>query len=295
MGMLKYVKQKVEDMKRKAEKRRLTLMDTGACLKVPVLCVMIFGLTAISLCGCEKISGGKNIFQEENILDGEDLQDEEKREVSTVGENTELAEEAENGGAKTVGKPYVDMLEKKSEEDIRAYFEAVPTEPAAMKENGYVILQWDEVINLDRYWSFEERYLSGEPADLILVQYTEDEIPYFDYLYFTGSNVVHFRKLPDGEDSSPIDADEFAPEVNNAEKIASDENTADKIASDAKIYETYDYLHTFVQRAEERDRYKTLVLSNEKDLTYQEFETLFYQEEPTVKTEFVASFFYVED
>ena len=252
-------------MKKKVEKRKNVLKDTGACLKYPVLCVMIWGLAALSLCGCGKLSGGKNFFQKENRTVTDNPENEDKKEVSVVGENSVLAEETENDGAQTVEKPYADMLEKKSEEDIRAYFEAVATEPAAMKENGYVILQWDQVINLDRYWKFEERYLAGQPADLILVQYTEDELPYFDYLYFTGSNVVHFRKQ----------VGEIAPEEN--------------------CYETYDYLHTFVQRAEERDRYKTLVLSNQKDLTYQEFETLFYQEEPMVKTEFIASFFYVED
>ena len=264
-SMLKKINREIDIMKKKVEKRKNVLKDTGACLKYPVLCVMIWGLAVLSLCGCGKLSGGKNVFQKENRTVADTPENEERKEVSAVGENSVLAEKTENDGAQTAEKPYADMLEKKSEEDIRAYFEAVATEPAAMKENGYVILQWDQVINLDRYWEFEERYLAGQPADLILVQYTEDELPYFDYLYFTGSNVVHFRKQ----------VGEIAPEEN--------------------CYETYDYLHTFVQRAEERDRYKTLVLSNQKDLTYQEFETLFYQEEPMVKTEFIASCFYVED
>ena len=246
-------------------KRKLSLIKVDTHFRVPVLCVMIWGLAVLSLCGCGKLSGGMNVFQKENRTVADNPENEDKKQVSEAAENSVLAEETENDGAQTVEKPYADMLEKKSEEDIRAYFEAADTEPAAMKENGYVILQWDQVINLDRYWEFEERYLAGQPADLILVQYTEDELPYFDYLYFTGSNVVHFRKQ----------VGEIAPEEN--------------------CYETYDYLHNFVQRAEERDRYKTLVLSNQKDLTYQEFETLFYQEEPMVKTEFIASFFYVED
>ncbi len=284
MSMLQHLKQEADYRKRKVEKRRPSFMDTGACFKVPVLCVLILGLTALSLCGCGKLSGGKNLFQEENEI-GKEILQKEKTEVSTEGENSGLVEEAESDDVINAGKPYADMLEQKSEEDIRAYFEAVPTESDAMKEKNYVILQWDEVINLDRYWSFEERYLAGEPADLILVQYTEDEIPYFDYLYFTGSDMVHFRKIVEQEDSSRSEAD----------IVASEANQTSEIASDANVYQTYDYLHTFVQRAEERDRYKTLVLSNEKDLTYQEFETLFYQEDATVETEFIASFFYVEE
>lgn len=289
-GMLKYIIQKVESMKektekRKTEKRRLSFMDAGTLKRVPALCVLIPGLAVISLCGCEKISDGKNIFQEENRSATDNQQSLDEGDVSAA-ETDGVVEEVGNDEEITVSKPYVDMLEKKAEEDIKSYFETVSTEPATMKENGYVILQWDEVLNLERYWSFEERYLAGEPADLILVQYTEEEFPYFDYLFFTGSNVVHFRKFPDGGDKSP----------SAAEVIASEGSAADEVAPEnLSQYETYDYLHTFVQRAEERDRYKTLVLSNEKDLTYQEFETLFYQEEPSVETSFVASFFYVEE
>ena len=183
-SMLKKINREIYIMKKKVEKRKNVLKDTGVCLKYPVLCVMIWGLAVLSLCGCGKLSGGKNVFQKENRTVADTPENEERKEVSAVGENSVLAEETENDGAQTVEKPYADMLEKKSEEDIRAYFEAVATEPAAMKENGYVILQWDQVINLDRYWEFEERYLAGQPADLILVQYTEDELPYFDYLYF---------------------------------------------------------------------------------------------------------------
>lgn len=220
------------------------------------------------------VSGCGNKISEGNIFD-HSADNQEQIEVLTENEEPLQSDgiEDEPDGENEVNDPllkepltYHDYLVQKDAPNVLDYFNREAGDLPYLKDKGYVIIRWDEVLNLERYWLFEYRYHNGLPADLVLVQYTDEEEPIFDYLYYDGKEVLHVRDFT---------------------KVVTSTKTS--------YSETMPYLLMFEQRAEENDRYKTLVLSEREDLSYDEFETLFYQKKGSEEMNFIASFFYVEE
>lgn len=222
-------------------------------------------LFSVSISGCgKKISNG-NVFEQ--------IRDEKKKTEVETEDNLLETGNKENGREEAEEtdpllkeqETYYDYLEKKSAPDVLDYFDRDSGDFDHLDEMGYVIIKWDEVLHLERYWQFEYKYQIGQPADLVLVQYTDNDEPYIDYLYYDGKEVLHVRDYS---------------------KVTMDTNSS--------YSETMPYLIAFEQRAEENDRYKTLVLSEKEDLSYDEFEKMYYQAGDSDEMSFIGSFFYVD-
>lgn len=228
----------------------------GLLILILLLCVFTSG------CG-KKISNG-NVF--EQIREEKEKAEVEDNLLSDdIEENALSAQENEDPLLKE-SEEYHDYLAQKSAPDILDYFDRDSGDFEYLDKMGYVIVKWDEVLHLDRYWMFEYRYQIGQPADLVLVQYTDNDEPYIDYLYYDGKEVLHVRDYS---------------------KVTMDTNSS--------YSETMPYLIAFEQRAEENDRYKTLVLSEKEDLSYDEFEKMYYQAGDSDEIiSFIGSFFYVD-
>lgn len=253
--------------------------------KYKVICI---ALLAASLClgGCGKSSAedaadntASKVQEEsssEEIQQGTDKETEDNTNVEdalteNTADETEVSEDEEEIIKEPDESPATGFLvseHEKTLEGMKAYIASLPEDSRAIAKEGGIVLEWDEVFGMRNLEAFEAKYEAGEEAEILIMQYTTEGDPFYDYLYYDTEKVLHIQ------DAS---RDAFGSEES------------------AFLEEEYPFYLSFTQKAEERDRLRTLVLSDNAELTYEEFENILYGGKAD-KTQicFLTSFFYTD-
>lgn len=139
-------------------------------------------------------------------------------------------------------------------EDVKAYLAGLPKEVDKLIDAGCFVMTYGGVTGVENWNNFSRAVNSGEPAELVCVQFTVEGDLLFDYMYYTGNDVYHicdFRR------------DKFS---------AGDEK-------DKCYEETFDYIKVFDIVEDNGDKVKYIALTNKAGLTFDEFNDVVFSDE----------------